>query len=70
MTFELLRELIDVNNIPQDVILRSNSGWECSATEMNGVWYCESDNVIHFTQHGDKYDDEAEGDFKLIGSDK
>ena len=35
-------ELINIfkqNNIPNDAILMSDSGWECSATDMDGVYY-------------------------------
>lgn len=52
MTFEMLEKIIEENDIPKDVILRSNSGWECCETEMDGVWYLKEENVIHFTQHG------------------
>ena len=27
------------NNIPNDAILMSDSGWECSASDMDGVYY-------------------------------
>lgn len=68
MTFELLQKIIKDNNIPEDVVLRSNSGWECNATEMDGVWYHREDNVIHFTQDIGPGLDEAEikGGFELI----
>lgn len=39
MTFELLTEIIKENNIPSNVELLSDSGWECSETGMNGVYY-------------------------------
>ena len=35
-------ELINIfkqNNIPNDAILMSDSGWECFATDMDGVYY-------------------------------
>lgn len=50
MTFELLSEIIQKNNIPADVHLLSDSGWECSETEMDGVWYNKKENIITFTQ--------------------
>lgn len=53
MTFEYLSEIIQQYNIPQDVRLMSDSGWECDATDMNGVFYNEKENIIVFTQNSD-----------------
>lgn len=50
MTYKKLKEIIEKNHIPEDVHLMSNSGWECGATEMDGVYYSPSANEIHFTQ--------------------
>lgn len=50
MTYKELKEIIERNNIPEDVHFMSNSGWECCATEMDGVYYSPSANEIHFTQ--------------------
>lgn len=66
MTFELLKKVIEENHIPEDVTLRSNSGWECSATEMDGIWYRKEDNVIHFTQDGWPEVEEGDAGFELI----
>ena len=41
MTFKELQSLIEKYNIPEDVHLTSDSGWECDATEMNGVFTIE-----------------------------
>ena len=41
MTFEQLSNIIAENNIPHDVELQSDSGWECCETDMNGVYYDE-----------------------------
>lgn len=38
MTFDILQKIIKENNIPSNVHLTSDSGWECDATEMNGVY--------------------------------
>lgn len=51
MTFSQLNKLIETNHIPSNVTLMSDSGWECDATHMDGVYYNEEDNVIVFTQH-------------------
>lgn len=50
MTFKLLQKIISENNIPEDVHLMSDSGWECDATDMCGVYYNETYNIIVFTQ--------------------
>ena len=56
MTFDILQKIIKENNIPSNVHLTSDSGWECDATEMDGVYYNEAENEIVFTQEGNKYD--------------
>lgn len=56
MTFDILQKIIKKNNIPIDVRLTSDSGWECDATEMDGLYYNKAKNEIVFTQCGDKYD--------------
>ena len=55
MTFEQLNKIIKENNIPENVHLLSDSGWECDATEMDGVYYNKNENVIVFTQDYDEY---------------
>ena len=50
MTFKDLENLIITNSIPKNVKLMSDSGWECSETEMDGVWYNRELNTIIFTQ--------------------
>ncbi len=56
MTFKKLQSIINKNNIPKDVHIVSDSGWECGPSEMNGVYYNKAKNEIVFTQSGDKYD--------------
>ena len=41
--------------VPNDATLMSNSGWECDETDMDGVWYNQELNEVHFTQ-GSKYE--------------
>lgn len=55
MTYAQLEQIIIRNNIPKNVTLQSDSGWECDATEMNGVYYNKYKNLIIFTQSCDKY---------------
>lgn len=62
MTFELLNKIIEENNIPKDVHLMSDSGWECGETEMNGIYYNRKENVLIFTQHGVRCDSWFEED--------
>lgn len=50
MTFEKLHQIIEENNIPHDVELQSDSGWECYETEMDGVYYDTEENRLIFTQ--------------------
>ena len=57
MTYEQLKNIIEKNNIPEDVHLMSNSGWECCATEMDGVLWIPTYNEIHFTQDTKFYTD-------------
>lgn len=56
MTFEKLKELIKKYNIPSNVKLLSDSGWECDETEMDGVYYNEEENHIIFTQEFSEYE--------------
>lgn len=55
MTFEILEGIIKKHNIPKDVQLLSDSGWECDETEMNGVFYNAEENHIIFTQYSNEY---------------
>ncbi len=72
MTFELLSKIIEENNIPKNVHLLSDSGWECSETEMNGIFYNRKENKLMITQKGDWYDDwfRREGWELIYGSNK
>lgn len=54
MTFEKLKELIEKYNIPNNVKLLSDSGWELSETEMDGIFYNQKENHIVFTQNPDE----------------
>ena len=53
MTFGQLHKIIVDNDIPDEVHLMSDSGWECDATEMNGVYYDKFKKLIVFTQEGE-----------------
>lgn len=52
MTFEQLSEIMKEHNIPSDVRLMSDSGWECDATDMDGIFYNKAENILVFTQNG------------------
>ena len=56
MTYEQLSNIIINNNIPTNVRLMSDSGWECDPTDMDGVYYNKKNNIIVFTQ-GDSFDE-------------
>ena len=55
MTFAKLNKIIEENHIPHDVKLMSDSGWECDATDMDGIFYNREKNEIVFTQSTMKY---------------
>lgn len=50
MTLELLNKIYEENDIPKDALLMSDSGWECGATDMDGVFYSKADNTVFITQ--------------------
>ena len=54
MTFKRLQKIIKDNGISENVRLLSDSGWECSATDMDGVFYSAKENTIVFTQIGEE----------------
>ena len=66
MIFEELESIITRNNIPKNVRLLSDSGWECWATEMDGVYYDENNNTLIFTQNISKYN-EYFNNIKCVG---
>jgi hypothetical protein len=47
MTYRELKEIIEKNDIPENVRIMSNSGWECGATPIEGIYYSKSKNEIH-----------------------
>ena len=57
MTFEKLWQIIEENNIPHNVQLQSDSGWECCETEMDGVYYDVGENRLIFSQEGKASDE-------------
>lgn len=67
MTYAELKDIITKNNIPETARLNSDSGWECSATDMNGVYYDETTNTIIFTQMISKYDTDYFNKIKCVG---
>lgn len=69
MTYKLLTDILKENNIPEDVVMWSDSGWECDPTNMNCIYYNKTMNVIVFTQFPDStyYKD---NDWKEIYVDK
>ena len=56
MTYKELKEIFMKNNIPENVQLMSDSGWECCATNMNGIYYNQEKNVVVFRQNISKYE--------------
>ena len=63
MTVKELKQILTINNIPEDARLMSDSGWECCATDMDGVYYNPKENIVVFTQHFsefEKYEEKAD----------
>ena len=58
MTYKELTEIIQSYNIPEDVTLKSDSGWEIDATDMDGVFYDQIENEMVFT--------ESMGDYRYL----
>lgn len=46
---ELIRAL---RKVPKDARVTSDSGWECSETDVFEVWYSGSLNEVRLTQRG------------------
>lgn len=63
MTYQDLKKIIEINRIPEDVNLMSNSGWECGATEIGAAYYSSSKNEIHLVQSpiesAEQYDEDS-----------
>ena len=55
MIFSKLNEIIQKNKINPDVLLLSDSGWECDPTCMDGIYYSKKSNRIIFTQDYSDY---------------
>jgi RimJ/RimL family protein N-acetyltransferase len=70
MTFKKLEKIMNENSIPHDVTFMSDSGWECDATHMDGIFYNKDENVIVFTQTGSEYDGYSDKPWKLLWSDR
>lgn len=66
MTFNKVMEVFKANNIPNDARLMSNSGWECDATDMDGIYYNQDTNTIIFTQGGKYERDCGYSGYKLL----
>lgn len=56
MTISNLIQIIEEYKIPKDTKLLSDSGWECGATNMDGIYYNKNRKEIVFTQTGSKHD--------------
>lgn len=53
MTIAKLNKILKENNIPEDATLMSDSGWELSETDTDGVYYSSKDNTVVLTQDYD-----------------
>lgn len=66
MTLDILNKVIKENNIPKDVHLLSDSGWECDPTEMDGIFYHRGSNTIVFTQRGTNSKYEQSDEWEIL----
>ena len=55
MTVGELFNILKQNDIPDDAVLMSDSGWECCATDTDGVYYNKSKNTVVLTQKFSEY---------------
>lgn len=62
---ELIRAL---RKVPKDARVTSDSGWECSETDVVEVWYSSALNEVRLTQEG--YCDIYEEGFERIEGEK
>ena len=56
MTIGEFAKIIKAYNIPDDVTMLSDSGWECGPTDMEGLYYNERSKKLVFTQKGNEYE--------------
>lgn len=56
MTLGQLNKIMTEHNIPEDATLMSDSGWECSATYMDGIYYNPTKNIVVFTQSASSHE--------------
>lgn len=67
MRINELYKIFKDNHIPNNALLLSDSGWECSATEMDGIVYNSNLNVVVFLQNNEYIDKKYNNkDWKLI----
>lgn len=66
MTVEIFKRILKENNIPNNVCLMSDSGWECDATEMDGLYYHRKTNTIVFTQGCGKTEYEHSREWEIL----
>ena len=50
MTFGKLVAILEKNGISKEAEIVSDSGWECCATDTDGVYYCKEENTVILTQ--------------------
>ena len=70
MTIKDFYKIVQDNNIPDDVTMESDSGWQCCESDMDGVYYNEEEKRIIFTQNGDLFESHWYGQegWKLLHS--
>lgn len=50
MQIKTLIKKIEKYNIPLDAEIETDSGWECSATEVTDIYYNKNENIVVLTR--------------------
>lgn len=58
MTLGKMLDILQENNVPKSARLVSNSGWECGAIDMDGIYYSERLNTVIFTR-GSRFENDC-----------
>lgn len=55
MTLEKLIKVLEERNIPKDVEIMSDSGWECGPSEIDMVYYNPETKILMLTRRWGNY---------------
>lgn len=60
MTLGQLNYIMEKNNVHDNAKIMSDSGWECCATDCDGVYYNRTENILVLTQGKERFYEESE----------